>query len=429
MASPYEAIGHRYARRSLDRSRGIVGHSSVEAEGTLVAVAVMLLGMSVALDRFLPITVGPLTPTFILMVGLATMGYWEGIGDKTIRHFRAWALSFSAFAIVTLAAANALGSLKSSAGILLWFMAVPGLATICTDRRRFRSLLLGLVIGATVLLVVVVSRYFRGHPMLDEAHPQLLGLNRNAIDLSIVWLIPLVVWSKTFNAPRAARAAFVVASIMWLTNSHGRTGFVALLLVPLVFIASKGGPSSSRGVRVAFVVAVGAILWTSLPILFPNVEAVQRITRYETAKRTTADDIRTLLNKKSIALAKKHPWTGVGFHLYEGQYDPVVETARSDKIHEDALTLPAHNTYYEILATTGVPGFLLFLGALVVPLIAGASLAEDRDIRAALTGYVIVLFFITLHTSYSSIICLPITLTLAAIARARSSADDALTAA
>lgn len=421
MASPYEAIGHRYARKDLARRHGFETHESVEAEDTLVAAGVMLLGMSVALDRFLPVTFGPFTPTFMLMVGLATMGYWNGITDAVVRSFRGWALAFSAFAVITLAASGSINSLKGSAGILVWFLAVPGLAMVCTDRRRFRALLLGLIIGATVLLIAVVSRFVRGVTLLDAAHPQLLGLNRNAIDLSIVWLIPPMLWSKTFGAPKLARWIFLAASVLWLTQSKGRTGLVALLLVPLVYALLKKSTGVSRGARVVTVGAVGALLYVGLTtISIPGIPATQRISQYETTKRTAADDIRTLLNEKSISLTKRHPWTGVGFHRYEGQYDPVVDKARTEHIREDTLTLPAHNTYYEILATTGVPGFLLFMGMLLTPLIAGIRLAGNRDVQAVTAGYVIVLFCVYFHTSYSSIIALPLTLALAAIARARA---------
>jgi O-antigen ligase len=422
----YQAVGQRSARRLPD-SDNVDRHASAHAQDAFIAFLVMLLGMSVALDRFLPVTAGPITPTFALMLGLATLGYWVGVTDAVLRRFLSWALAFSGFAVISLAANTGLGPLKGSAGILLWMLAIPGLATVCTDRRRFRALILGLVIGATVLLVVVVSRFLRGVQLLDAAHPQLLGLNRNAIDLSIVWLIPPVLWSPTFNAPRFARWLFVAASVLWLTNSHGRTGLVALILVPLVFASLKPTGGASRGVRIAVIIGVGVLFYTALPALFPNVPAVQRITRYETAKRTAADDIRTLLNEKSIALAKKHPVTGVGFNRYENQYDPVIEKARTAHIREDSLTLPAHNTYYEILATTGIPGFLLFIGALLVPLIAGIRHATSRDVQAVTAGYVIVLFCVTFHTSYGAIIALPLTLTLAAIARAR--ADEEATAA
>lgn len=388
----------------------------------------MLLGMSVALDRFLPVTAGPITPTFGLMMALATMGYWIGVTDDVLRRFTIWALAFSGFAVITLLANNQLSSLKGSAGILLWLLGAPGIATVCIDRRRFRALLLGLIIGATVLLSVVVSRYLRGVKLLDAAHPQLLGLNRNAIDLSIVWLIPPMVWSKTFHVPRVARFAFLAASVLWLTHSEGRTGLIALLSVPFVFSVLKPSSGASRGARTVAVAAAALLLWGALPTLFPNITAVQRITRYEKATRTAADDIRGLLNEKSIALTKKHPVTGVGFNRYGGQYDPVIDKARTDHIYEDSLNLPAHNTYYEILATTGLPGFLLYVGMLSAPLIAGIRLAEDRDVQAVTAGYILVLFAITFHTSYGSIIALPIALTLATIARARASGVQATAA-
>jgi hypothetical protein len=411
----------------VTRSRGRRGadaeiyarHTSTLAASTLLQLGAVALGMSLALDRFLPLKIGPFTPTFIVGLGIGTLGFWTGVTEPIIRRYLRWIIAFDVFAVITVVAANDPASLKNSSGILIWLLFTGGFAALCVERSLFRSMLIGLVIGAVVLLVVVVFRFVTGRSVLDTTALQLLGLNRNAIDISIVWLIAPVMWSKTLGIPRLGRWLFLASSILWLVKSQGRTGLVALVMVPLVYLLLKPATPATRVARVVSVAALSALVWIGLTsVSVPWLPATERISRYQSADRSEADQTRSLLNEKSVALAKKHPVFGVGFDRYNGQYDPVIEKASSPHIYVEALSLPAHNTYYEILATTGFLGLLLYAGALGVPLFAGIRHSYDSDTRALTAGYIIVLFVIAFHTSYGSIPALPVALTMAAAARA-----------
>jgi O-antigen ligase len=236
--------------------------------------------------------------------------------------------------------------------------------------------------------------------------------------MSIVWLIAPVLWSKTLAVGPKARWVFTTLSVLWLLKSGGRTGLVALLLVPLLYAMLKPSPLNGRTSRVLFISIIGGLLYVGVTsVSIPGIPALGRISQEDSVVRQS-DEIRDLLNEKSRALAAKHPVLGVGWGLYEGQYDPVIEKARTTHIRESALNLPGHNTYFEVVATTGYTGLLLYLGALAVPLIAGVRRSYDSDVRALTTGYAVVLFCITFHSTFGSLVSLPAALLLAAVARA-----------
>jgi hypothetical protein len=399
-------------------------HSSVVAADLLLAFGVAFIGLSPALDRFIPFGVGPFAPTFLVGTVVGALGYWRGITEPELRRYFGWIAPFLMVAVISLVAANQLGSLRKSGGTLTWLVLVPGIAVMVTDRRRFRALLSGLVIGSSVLLTVVVYRYVRGASVLDKGYLQFLGEPRNGVDITIVWLIPIVMRSKTLGLPRLARWVFLVAAIIWLISSEGRTGFIALLLIPGIYFLLKPATLVTRATRLFAAGFIGFLVYASLvstPI--PGIPATERISRYSSAERTQSDEIRLLLNEKSIALTKKHPVFGVGFFLYEGQYDPVIEKGRTEHIRSEALILPAHNSYYNILATTGIAGFLFYVGALLTPLLYGVRASGDTDARALTTAFFIVLFCITFHTSGGSQLPLAMAVTLAAAVRARLHAE------
>ncbi|HUR77926.1 MAG TPA: O-antigen ligase family protein [Acidimicrobiales bacterium] len=411
---------------SADRELGVTPSSVVSSDAALVLM-MTLLGMTLALDRFVPFHVGgEITVTFLLGTALGTLGFWLGVTEPVLRRFLAWIAVFFFVAVVSVVANGRTATLAGSGGALVWLLLMPGVASLCLERRRFRGLLIGLVLGAAVLLAVVVWRFARGARILDAGYLQLLGLNRNAVDMSIVWLIPPVLWSRTLGIPRLGRALFVAAATLWLVSSEGRTGLLALLMVPFVFLLVKPSSALSRATKIALVATLGALLYLALTsIAIPGLPATQRLAQYDSVERTESDQIRLLLNEKSLALAGKHPVTGVGWGLYEGQYDPVVDKGSSAHVRQTVLRAPAHNTYYEVLATTGLPGFLLYFGALLVPLIAGIRTSWDPDVRALTAGYVIVLFSIGFHSSFGSLVALPVALLLAAVARAVRSVPPA----
>lgn len=389
--------------------------------------------MSIALDRFVPVKIAGFTLTLMIGVAVGAMGWWIGVTEPALRRFNRWLIPFIGLACVSIiASGRGVAQFKEAGGILVFFLLIPGFASMAQDPKRFRALLTGLVIGASFLLTVVVFRVAGGRSALDHNGMvlQLLGLNRNAIDITIVWLVPPVLLSKTLGLPRTLRLMFLAGSILWIVNSQGRTGLFALLLVPaLMVLLIPSKEAVGQVSRVLAVLGFAALLVFGLGNVHVSwLPATERIDQFQSGDRASADDIRSLLGKKALNLTEKHPLLGVGFGNFEGQYDPVVETARSEHIREEALALPAHNTYYEIAATTGVPGVLLFVGALLTPIVAGWRYRYDDDVRSLLAGYGIVLFCITFHTSYGSVICLPVALTLAAIARAasREEADDDL---
>lgn len=408
-----------------------VQHPSEDSASSFLGFAAFITGMSLLFDRLVPIKVAGLSPTFALAVAFAALGWWAGVTEPVLRRYLRWALPFTLVAVLSLVL-NKGGGLGEAAGDLSWFLLVAGIASMLQQPRLFRSMLLGLMAMSGLLLLVVVLRVASGLPAADGFGTHLLGLNRNAVDISIVWLVPAVAISPTLRLPFWARWAFLGSAMLWLVSSKGRTGLISLALVPLLLFALKPPrPGGSRVARLLVVVAAAALVSIGVgTVKVPWLPAVNRIERVESEQsRSQSDEIRLLLAKKAQAIGWKHPVVGVGFGKFEGQYDPVLDSAKTRHIREKAFVLPAHNTYLDAFATTGVTGFLLFIGTLAVPLLAGIRRSDDPDVRAMTAGYAVMLFGITFHTAYGTVVYLPMVLTLGAIARAERQRRRTLTAA
>lgn len=408
----------RHLRERTDDGTN-VQHPSEESASGFLGFAAFVTGMSMLFDRLVPIDVGGISPTFLLTFAFAALGWWSGVTEPIFRRYLRFASLFVLVGILSLVVNGGLA--VAPVADLLWFTGVAGMATLLQQPRLSRAMLRGFLVMASFLLLVVVLRLAAGLPAADGLGTHLLGLNRNAVDLCVVWLIPVVAVSKTFRLPMWGRWAFLAASVVWLVSSKGRTGLISLVLAPLLLFALK--PPRAGGSRVPrLFVVVAAALLVSVgvgTVKVPWLPALNRIERVENEQsRSQSDEIRLLLNKKAEALGRKHPVVGVGFGQFEGQYDPILDTAKTRHIREKALVLPAHNTYLDAFATTGVTGFLLFIGTLAVPLIAGIRRSDDPDVRAITAGYAIALFGITFHTVYGTLIYLPAALLLAAVARA-----------
>lgn len=415
----------RHLRERTDEGVNIQ-HPSEESASGFLGFAAFVIGVSVLPGRAIPIEVFGLSPVFLIGFAFAALGWWTGVTEPIFRRYLHWATAFAAVAVLSLVV-NDIGGLARSGLDILWFLLIPGTAALLQQPRLFRSMWLGLLTGSGLMLLVVVLRVAAGLPAADGVGTHLLGVNRNAVDMCVVWLLPAVAISRTLRVSVFVRWGYIFAAILWLVSSKGRTGLIGLGLAPLLVFAltpPKGG--GSRFARAAVIVAVGGLIFTSMGAVRVSwLPALTRIERVENeASRSQSDEIRILLGKKAQAIGAKHPVTGVGFGQFEGQYDPILDTAKTRHIREKAAVLPSHNTYLDALATTGYGGFLLFIGLLGTTIAAGIRRSRDPDVRAMTAGLVIISFAIAFHTGYLLLVA-PLSLTLAAIANADRRERDA----
>lgn len=148
----------------------------------------------------------------------------------------------------------------------------------------------------------------------------------------------------------------VVASAAGLVLSFSRSGWIGFAAAVLVFIARY-----PRFLKLG-VVVIGAV--AALVLLLPK-EQVEGLNRRLTPEMDASMMARVGAYRTGWRMFTENPVLGVGLgSFYRRFLDYKVPEARFPKnyIRGSDSGMEAHSTYLQLLAETGVPGLLLFLG-------------------------------------------------------------------
>lgn len=217
--------------------------------------------------------------------------------------------------------------------------------------------------GVTVLYTaVVLSRFHLGGGDTWRLG-DLYTYDANDLATLIVIAMPLGLYfvigqGRLFLRLLAAGGLIVLA--VGLISSGSRGGFVAFLAVAaFVLVMMTTIPARSRigGLVVILVVLLGTAsdkYWTQM----------QTIVHYDQDYNVTSETGRVRIWKRGIGYMTDHPLLGVGmrnFPVAEGTISPLAgRRERGIGVWWGA----AHNTYVQVGAELGFPGFLLYLGVI-----------------------------------------------------------------
>lgn len=292
--------------------------------------------------------------------------------------------------VTTLTSTNRALSVPSflyAAGAALVFIAT---VLVARDRsiRMLHWAFWGGAINAALYLLVALGVVRNPLPLASDLSGRFAatGLLGNANDVGTA-LLPVAIcaaaaWasSREFRALHIVTATLCVAAII-ASVSVAALGALAVALVGMALARSDR--------RTLGVIAILAVLVGSGTLLHSS--ARERLSNMiGTAKTAQWDEFssgRLTAFATTIEMIRDHPVTGIGPGTFGWQYLPYkIEVSER---HPDVLALSvpsrfnfeeAHSDHLEVLAETGVPGYLLFLAALVF--LTGGSLRDSRNAPA-----------------------------------------------
>ena len=188
----------------------------------------------------------------------------------------------------------------------------------------------------------------------------------------------------------------IIEGILYVIISHSRASWAALIIVSLVSIGILISVRKKRQFKInlsplyiAGMVVAGTLL---LSLIFSQ---TSNLIKHFTSIFDVyySDNIVRLLTWKSILvyLAPSHPVLGIGFGAFDAVFPLYADRALSLMTFSNHVTMNyAHNEYLNILAETGIPGFLMFIGLLIYILyefVSSISEAQEKDIPVLIGGF------------------------------------------
>jgi O-antigen ligase len=282
--------------------------------------------------------------------------------------------------------------------------------------------------ASVVYAAVVLSRFQLGAD--DWRLGRLYDYDANDFATLIATAMPLGLYFVLAQRRPLLRVLAVVGLTVLAVGeirSGSRGGFLALLAVAaFVLVRFTAVPARSRvvGLVVILIVVIGTAgdrYWNQMQSIFaPNQDY-----------NATAETGRLRTWERGLGYMISHPLLGVGvgnFPVAEGTISPRVTQEHSIRVR----WLAAHNSFIQVGAELGMPGLLLFVG-----LIASAFAALRRggppplarpptrgtfplaqSLRAALVGFVVGAFFLSLAYSEMLYTLAALAVALEKIARA-----------
>ncbi|MBI3181722.1 MAG: O-antigen ligase family protein [Myxococcales bacterium] len=198
-------------------------------------------------------------------------------------------------------------------------------------------------------------------------------------------------------------AAFGLAGLLVRQEQHGGLGrkeAVALLILGIAGVALSDGRSTQIGLAAGLLVtafrrsgrarawAIAATTATAIASLSLSASWEAMLGKYD-----EVGDSRPLLWTTSLQIFREHPLTGIGsdqFRFVALDYAP--PDWDGTELPEHVAPHP-HNVFLGILAENGLPGLVLFLGALTVLLGAASRISKSAG-TTGIIGQGIILFLI-----------------------------------
>ena len=239
------------------------------------------------------------------------------------------------------------------------------LAGLALTWKECRLLLGAGALGAVFNLAC--GRMFQ-HETTGERMDLSLGAVSNSNDyaahliLAMSFLLFVALCRDKSKIARLGATACVGLSVVFVFRTASRGGLIALVVIILIYMAY-----SSMTQRMAML--MGAPILLAIVLSTVPKAALQRITSFSaesqdaSAEALESQASRRYLLRKSLEYTFTHPLFGVGpgqFSAYEGSHNKIIGTHGS--WHE------THNTFTQVSAETGLPGFVMFAGGMLITL-------------------------------------------------------------
>ncbi len=186
------------------------------------------------------------------------------------------------------------------------------------------------------------------------------GYDPNDAAMLLVTGFPLMVYFALFGRRiwvRAASAAGGFLSLAAIVDTQSRGGFVALVaVIGFMIFLMKGVKPILRVAVVAVVVLV------SIPLATTDYwDRMQTIQELDDGYGASGVGGRRNIWGRAIEYTVANPLTGVGINQFsraEGQHPAIQERIEAGIGTKFSV---AHSTWFQVMAETGIPGFLLFV--------------------------------------------------------------------
>jgi O-antigen ligase len=236
-------------------------------------------------------------------------------------------------------------------------------------RRQCRQLMTFNVFSAFLMLLICIG--FGGTPS-DTGRFCIPGsvyfTNPNELAIELLTAIgALTYWLFDEKKIKIAAAILGIALSLFFvlkTGSRGALLASAVLLVMAFFITQAKAPILAFVVlSLLFIPLLPSNTLHRLTLIVFDTDAPVEATNTEDTANIDSQIERQTLFRKSIELTFSHPILGVGVDMF---IDATSGADAKKGVHSAALG--THNSYTQISSETGLPGFLLYAGALVLSL-------------------------------------------------------------
>lgn len=279
--------------------------------------------------------------------------------------------------------------------LIQWFLAIGWVASsvVMASRLRVRRIapivLIPAALNATLALIFVLTRWnpIRLPEELD-LRASTIALLGNSNDVA-AFLIPSMIFAVGFALTHRGLLGRVLASsagaliTAGIVISQSRSGFLAggVGLLMITFVLGR----KSLKALVFSILAAAAILLAFRPALFGRIHQAGDFLR-----SGNLDDFfsgRLIAYRTAFQMWLDHPITGVGPGTFRWHYLPYKIQAQQEGIFSSSspwsagMFVEVHSDFLQVLAETGLPGFLICLAALLS--FAMLSLRKRQNLASA----------------------------------------------
>jgi probable O-glycosylation ligase (exosortase A-associated) len=306
--------------------------------------------------------------------------------------FLVWASVGAAFSIAPAATGEALLSYWK-----IWLIALVACNVGSTPARWRQFVIAWLAIFAAYPVRGILFNMLSGISTQGRYAWNFIFSNPNdfaTLTLPMLGLCVALLYTERHRWIRLAALVGTVLLPLVILFTQSRGGILALAAMGLLLLSQNRRRTRALGL-VAVALGLGLLLappavWNRLA----NLRFVTSETTIAQADEWGSAEQRSAIWKVARAIAADHPVLGVGIGAYPQANQEYVGRGRFDRRAGGERS--AHSTYLTLLAETGVPGFLLFLGMLGHALVASRRVlrqleadrrpAEAHQLRALVAG-------------------------------------------
>jgi O-antigen ligase len=393
-------IPHRSVSAAADDPKGIASF------GVFTLLIFVFLSYSRLADIFLPSLRIPLVTATLAFIAVTLTG---GLARAFTSKPGLWLTAFCLWLI----AAVPFSSWPGGSFHMLtdkWFKSFLVFVIVAGALRTVKHCRLAVYTIAVADVTIAIRSLMIGGGSSDQRFALAgTGMLSNPNDLAQLLLLglPFVLFPAMQKTAGWRKKPMVALSVLGILLIVGRTGSRAGTIVTCALALTMFASLSWRNkVKLLAGTALAVLLITPL---VPREQRARIATIFSDNSDVSVEAIgsredRMTLLRQSIALTFRHPIFGVG----PGVFDSAASLDAKSR-GEDALWHETHNSYTQVSAEAGLPGFVFYLGTLIVCLRITRSLytskAEDRSPDVASMSYCLwlslVIFSVT--TFFSSV--------------------------